>query len=680
MIVAATVAVIAMPPNDLTRTVHRRWTVAVVGVALVAAVSVIGAEPASAAYGPTITFVGHGFGHGRGLGQYGSYGYAVDRGFTFEQILAVYYPNTAAGSIDPATTMSTRLGELVGLDTVVVHDGAHLTTSAAAGEFSAVRVQRASNEQLNVFVGTGCDGGPGGWQPLGSALPVGSVRPTVSFDATGRSDGDPVANLLAICEPDGQKRYYRGTLYATLDAAGVQHSVNVTGIDSYLRGVVPRESPASWGDAGGGRGMAALRAQSVAARSYALTENRYAYAKTCDSQACQVYGGAGVVNPGSPVLVTLEDRRTDQAIADTTLAVRIIAGAPARTEFSSSTGGWTGGGATFPVVADLGDATSVNPNVNWSTTLNRADIEAKYPTIGTLLLIDVTKRNGAGDWGGRVSSVVLRGTTAAVTLTGEQARLGLGLKSDWFYVRPPFTDNPVVGVANTAVGTGYWFATNDGGVYNFGAAPYSGSMTGVTLNSPVIGLTNAGSNGYWLLGRDGGIFSFGSAAFYGSTGDIKLTKPVVAIAARPSGDGYWFVASDGGVFAYGAAPFFGSMGGRSLSKPIVGMSATASGSGYWLVAADGGIFAFGDAQFYGSTGTVPLTRPIVAMAARPQGDGYWLVASDGGVFAFGAAGFAGSAAGLVTSPVVSISATPTGKGYRIVTADGAALSYGDASG
>ena len=65
-------------------------------------------------------------------------------------------------------------------------------------------------------------------------------------------------------------------------------------MDDYLRGVVPRESPASWGDASGGKGMAALQAQAVAARSYAAAQNRYSWAQTCDYQNCQVYGGAGL--------------------------------------------------------------------------------------------------------------------------------------------------------------------------------------------------------------------------------------------------------------------------------------------------------------------------------------------------------------------------------------------------
>ncbi|NNE10868.1 MAG: SpoIID/LytB domain-containing protein, partial [Ilumatobacter sp.] len=68
--------------------------------------------------------------------------------------------------------------------------------------------------------------------------------------------------------------------------------VNEVDVENYLRGVLPKEVPPSWGDSGGGSGMHALRAQSVAARSYGLSQSRYGYASTCDTSSCQVYGGA----------------------------------------------------------------------------------------------------------------------------------------------------------------------------------------------------------------------------------------------------------------------------------------------------------------------------------------------------------------------------------------------------
>ena len=168
----------------------------------------------------------------------------------------------------------------------------------------------------------------------------------------------------------------------------------------------------------------------------------------------------------------------------------------------------------------------------------------------------------------------------------------------------------------------------------FGDAGFFGSTGAVRLNRPIVGMAATPSGrGYWLVAADGGVFAFGDAGFYGSTGGVHLDQPIVGVAATPSGRGYWLVAADGGVFAFGDAGFYGSTGGMRLDEPVVGMAATPSGRGYWLVASDGGVFTFGDAGFYGSTGGVRLNRADgVGMAATPSGRGYWFVGADGGVF------------------------------------------------
>jgi polyvinyl alcohol dehydrogenase (cytochrome) len=200
--------------------------------------------------------------------------------------------------------------------------------------------------------------------------------------------------------------------------------------------------------------------------------------------------------------------------------------------------------------------------------------------------------------------------------------------------------------------TGYWVAGSDGNIFPFGSAPYCGSLAGVPLAQPIVGMAGRSTAGYWLVARDGGVFSFGSARFHGSTGAIHLNQPIVGLAPTPSGQGDWLVASDGGIFAFGDARFHGSMGAKHLNQPIVGMTSSPSGQGYWLVASDGGIFAFGDATFRGSTGNIHLVSPIVGM--QGQSAGYRFVAGDGGVFAFGLP-FRGSAAGFNTgAPAVAI--------------------------
>jgi hypothetical protein len=72
---------------------------------------------------------------------------------------------------------------------------------------------------------------------------------------------------------------------------------------------------------------------------------------------------------------------------------------------------------------------------------------------------------------------------------------------------------------------------SDGGVFCFGSALFYGSMGGKPLNEPVVGMADTGTGlGYWLVASDGGIFTFGDAQFKGSMGGFPLNAPMVGIA------------------------------------------------------------------------------------------------------------------------------------------------------
>ena len=177
---------------------------------------------------------------------------------------------------------------------------------------------------------------------------------------------------------------------------------------------------------------------------------------------------------------------------------------------------------------------------------------------------------------------------------------------------------------------GYWTVSWLGAIASFGGAPTFGSpsLSGIHLAKPIIGMAaTPDGQGYWLVASDGGIFTYGDAKFYGSTGAIHLNQPSIGMAATPDGQGYWLVASDGGVFTFGNAKFYGSTGAIHLNQPIAGMAATPDGQGYWLVASDGGVFTFGDAPFHGSLGGSGKTA--IGMIVSPAGDGYPLVEMGG---------------------------------------------------
>jgi hypothetical protein len=53
-------------------------------------------------------------------------------------------------------------------------------------------------------------------------------------------------------------------------------------------------------------------------------------------------------------------------------------------------------------------------------------------------------------------------------------------------------DAPIVGLAATADGGGYWEVASDGGIFAFGDATYHGSMGGRPLHARIVGLAAVG--------------------------------------------------------------------------------------------------------------------------------------------------------------------------------------------
>src|ERR1035437_2412193 len=205
-------------------------------------------------------------------------------------------------------------------------------------------------------------------------------------------------------------------------------------------------------------------------------------------------------------------------------------------------------------------------------------------------------------------------------------------------------------------------------------------MGGTHLNMPMVGMAaTPDGGGYWTVARDGGIFAFGDAHFFGSMGGTPLNKPMVGIAGDPNTGGYRTVASDGGIFSFNA-PFHGSMGGTHLNMPMVGMAAALESSGYWTVASDGGIFSF-NAPFFGSMGGTHLNMPMVGMAEDPfVGTGYWTVASDGGIFSFSSPFFGSMGGTPLNKPMVGMAASSATSPAPTVTAPGAPTGVTAAAG
>ncbi len=377
----------------------------------------------------TVTITGRGWGHGRGMGQYGAYGYAQNEGWSSARILDHFYVGTSAGSVPADNIVDPNLVRVdlsynkgrstaVGLGSGLIHmygPGGEDLGSISNG---AVRLGWDGSQYL-VSYASSC---AGPWTLLGGI--TGHSR--IHLRAESSAAVDTPDSLLHVCRTGSARTWYSGEIVADY-AAGTHRTANYTTIEEYLRGVVPNESPAKWP-------AAALEAQAVAARSYAMAgDTRHQpWADTCETTRCQVFWGrfhqksGGAINPTT-------DPRTDAAVAATTGLVRVnSAGRVARTEFSSSTGGYTAGG-TFPSVQDEGDAIVDNPNRQWTKVVNVTALEAKFKR-GKLLELVATKRNGLGPDGGRITEIEFRFENGTVVQSGWVARTTLGLKSDWFTI------------------------------------------------------------------------------------------------------------------------------------------------------------------------------------------------------------------------------------------------------
>jgi SpoIID/LytB domain protein len=171
-----------------------------------------------------------------------------------------------------------------------------------------------------------------------------------------------------------------------------------------------------------------VRAQAVAARTYAAYERRHRSGPICDTWSCQVYGGHSAEHPAA-----------DAAVEATRRLVLEHDGGPAFTQFGSSSGGWTSAGSMpyLPAQADPYDDWAGNPNHAWSVAVTDARFEDAWPAVGNLRRLVVTERDGNGEWGGRVRSLRVVGAKGAVTVSGDTLRSVLGLRSPWvtFVVR-----------------------------------------------------------------------------------------------------------------------------------------------------------------------------------------------------------------------------------------------------
>jgi stage II sporulation protein D len=370
-------------------------------VTAVAAVPASGQPVPASSYGEAVFVVsGRGWGHGVGMSQYGAYGQAR-AGRTYDQILGHYYSGTTIGK---AGRKEVRVLLAEGRPAVTVASTAPYVAVDAAG--TVFRLPKGVLT-LRSDLALPSDAGPG----LLRATPPLVIRPAKK----------------AVLSLDG--KLYRGKL-ELVPQGGYLRVVNVVALESYLQGVVAGEVPFSWP-------AEALKAQAVAARSYALAN--LVKGKPFDLYSdvrSQVYLGVAGEKPS-----------TTKAVADTAGEVVLYGGKVATTYYFSTSGGKTASAADVfgfgvPYLLSRPDPwDKASPYHRWGPVLLGArTLQAKLGA--SARIIDAT---GTATPSGRLRSLVVSTTTGAETVPVSLVRTALGLRSTWVTFGVIRLDKPASG-------------------------------------------------------------------------------------------------------------------------------------------------------------------------------------------------------------------------------------------
>lgn len=357
---------------------------------------------------------GHGYGHGHGLSQYGARG-AARAGLGAAQILAFYYPGTGLAS---------RSGSLIRV--AISDNNGDAQVQATSGMFLSWPGGAVALPVDGIYR----------WRlvPSGGALTLQYLTTTWTTWLPG------IPSLAYFSALSGTVRLYAGSLATDYrgqvgaTTTGGFTVLNRVDLDGYVEGVLPREMPSGWE-------AEALRAQAIAARTYgeyAVEHNSARPYDICDSDSCQVYGGMARYQSGQYAYG--ETAASNAAVTSTAGEVLTFGGAAIFAQFSAADGGWTAAGGQPYLVAraDPYEAGSGSPWTNWTRTVSAASVAAQLG-LRSVTSIDVLSRDGNGEWGGRVLSARINGTTSAgptsIPMTGIGAAAVLGLPHQWFHVR-----------------------------------------------------------------------------------------------------------------------------------------------------------------------------------------------------------------------------------------------------
>jgi stage II sporulation protein D len=428
-----------------------------------AALVCLAIPPAAAQAKSSFVIRGAGFGHGIGLSQYGADGYA-QHGFDYKTIVGHYYQGTSIATVSPAPTIRVLL-ESSTAPSFTGADDAGGRNLDPAKTYSIVRAGAGS-----------------------VALRSPHGRRLATYDGTLRVTGPGPLRLNGLAGNGVRNGSYRGALeFRTGLFSGVS-AINAVGLEDYVRGVVSAESPAAWP-------AAALEAQAVVARSYAITTDAGSatdgFTAYPDTRS-QMYRGVAAEFPS-----------TESAVSDTEGEVVTYAGKPVVTYFFSTSGGRTEnvensfvGALPRPWLRGVKDPfDSVSPRHRWGPyrmTLTQAGAKLGSLVKGRFRSIKVLQRG----FSPRVVRAQVVGTRGRTDVTGATLRSRFGLYDSWAYFtsiiskKKKATDQPPP--ATPADGTG------QGDPDSGGTAPTAPAGTARTGRTVLSGTITPAKRGAWL--------------------------------------------------------------------------------------------------------------------------------------------------------------------------------------
>ncbi len=253
--------------------------------------------------------------------------------------------------------------------------------------------------------------------------PIGEIAPMNAFVAqpqNGEVALDRWKSQMIWVEPtDGGlvyigDRWYRGKTLVVPTEKGLT-AVNYVDLEQYLYSVIG-------GEMGSRFPQEALKAQAVAARSYALFQrqkSRSTYFDVGDTPAWQVYDG---VSDESAATLTAVDATAGQVLTYNGEIIEAV--------FHSSAGGctenvedvWT---QALPYLRAVKSPDEGTPNYQWTVTFSPEDLSKRISGVGKIEEIGVEKATTCG----RAQSIKIKGDKGVRTLDGDDFRLALGLKS-----------------------------------------------------------------------------------------------------------------------------------------------------------------------------------------------------------------------------------------------------------